>query len=97
MVKALSLLFWRLCRKLASPTKISCQIRKLFFGYILSLCTFLTLDMKSALPNQEAQRLLDAYYAMTPEARAQVLKLAEVMAERHPAQLPRPVLRLVAK
>jgi hypothetical protein len=43
----------------------------------------------------DVRRLIDTYLSMTPAAQSQVLKLAEVMAVRHPIQ--RPVLRLVAK
>lgn len=51
--------------------------------------------MKSAPEAPDVRRLVDAYLAMTPAAQAQVLKLIEAMAVKHPVQ--RPVLRLVAK
>lgn len=51
--------------------------------------------MKSVPEAPDARRLLNAYLSMTPAAQAQVLKLVEAMAQKHPAQ--RPVLRLVAK
>ena len=43
----------------------------------------------------ETRRLIDAYLAMNLEAREQMIKIAEAMAERHPAERPA-VLRLVS-
>ena len=43
---------------------------------------------------QEQARLLEAYLTMSPEARAQLLKMAELMAIRLPAE--RATLRLVS-
>jgi hypothetical protein len=43
----------------------------------------------------ETRRLIDAYLAMNVEAREQVIKIAEAMAVRHPAERPA-LLRLVS-